>query len=150
MKLLKVILLCVLIFVSGCVSFSLSRRPAPGQGRKVRMEVTAYCNCGHCTGWRRSLFTFPPFRPVFTSGPLKGQPKRVGITASGERTRKGTIAADITKYPFGTRMYVPGYGWGVVQDVGGAIKGNCLDVWFPSHQAALEWGRKVLEVTVVD
>ncbi len=147
MKLLKVIPLCVLIFVSGCMS--VNRRPAPGQGRKVRMIVTAYCNCGQCTGWRRELFTFPPFSPVFTSGPLKGQRKRVGITASGERTRKGTIAADISKFPFGTRMYVPGYGWGVVQDVGSAIKGNRLDVWFPSHQAALEWGRQTLYVTVV-
>ncbi|MCD5390534.1 3D domain-containing protein [candidate division NPL-UPA2 bacterium] len=119
------------------------------------MVVTAYCACQKCTGWRRKVWTWPPFRPVYTSGKLKGQRKKVGITADGTRARspwlwrKGTIAADITKYPFGTRMYVPGYGWGVVHDVGSAIKGNHIDVFFPSHRAALKWGRKTLVVTVV-
>ncbi len=37
----------------------------------------------------------------------------------------GTIAADTDHYPFGTRMYIPGYGWGKVEDRGGAIKGDC-------------------------
>ncbi|MBX7245378.1 MAG: 3D domain-containing protein, partial [Candidatus Sumerlaeaceae bacterium] len=37
-------------------------------------------------------------------------------------SRMGTIAADTSYYPFGTRMYIPGYGWGVVGDRGGAIK----------------------------
>lgn len=148
MKYLRVIGLCVLVFIPGCISLSLVHRPAPEQGRRVKMTVTAYCNCEKCTGWRRNLF--PPFQPVFTSGPLKGKLKRVGITASGTWTRKGTIAADTTRYPFGTRMYVPGYGWGTVEDVGSAIKGDRLDVWFSSHKRALEWGRKVLEVTVID
>ena len=43
----------------------------------------------------------------------------------------GTIAADTKYYPFGTRMFVPGYGWGVVQDRGGAIKGRSrIDLYF--------------------
>nr|WP_320010442.1 3D domain-containing protein [uncultured Desulfobulbus sp.] len=55
----------------------------------------------------------------------------------------GTIAADTRYYPFGTRMYVEGYGWGRVEDRGGAIKGpNRIDLYFDSHQDALEWGRK--------
>ena len=37
--------------------------------------------------------------------------------------RDGTIAADTEYYPFGTRMYVPGYGGGLVEDRGGAIQG---------------------------
>ena len=61
----------------------------------------------------------------------------------------GTIAADTAYYPFGTRMYVPGYGWGVVQDRGGAIKGpNRIDLFYPSHGRALEWGRQEVEVTI--
>lgn len=36
--------------------------------------------------------------------------------------RDGTIAADTLHYPFGTRFFVPGWGWGAVQDRGGAIK----------------------------
>ena len=45
-------------------------------------------------------------------------------------------------------MYVPGYGWGTVQDRGGAIKGDKLDLYFKSHKKALEWGRKDMMVTV--
>ncbi len=59
----------------------------------------------------------------------------------------GTIAADTDYYPFGTRMYVPGYGWGVVEDRGSAIKGpDRLDLYFSSHSDALEWGRQRLAV----
>mmetsp|Transcript_4016 Transcript_4016/g.10274 ORF Transcript_4016/g.10274 Transcript_4016/m.10274 type:complete len:218 (+) Transcript_4016:199-852(+) len=62
----------------------------------------------------------------------------------------GTIAADLDKYPFGTRMYVPGYGWGRVEDKGAAIKGEArLDLFFHSHEAALQWGRQRRKVKVV-
>ena len=62
---------------------------------------------------------------------------------------EGTIAADTRYYPFGTRMYVPGYGWGVVEDRGGAIQGeDRIDLYFHSHQEALYWGRKKLSVTI--
>ena len=61
----------------------------------------------------------------------------------------GTVAADTSYYPFGTRMYIPGYGWGVVEDRGGAIKGpNRIDLYFDSHNEALEWGRQTLQVTI--
>ncbi len=63
--------------------------------------------------------------------------------------RDGTIAADTRYYPFGTRMYVPGWGWGVVSDRGSAIKGpDRIDLYFESHQEALRWGRRRLEVTI--
>lgn len=61
----------------------------------------------------------------------------------------GTIAADTKYYPFGTRMFVPGYGWGVVQDRGGAIKGRSrIDLYFESHADALRWGRRRLQVKI--
>ena len=61
----------------------------------------------------------------------------------------GTIAADTRYYPFGTRMYVPNYGWGMVEDRGGAIKGpGRIDLYFDSHSAARKWGRKKMRVTV--
>lgn len=61
----------------------------------------------------------------------------------------GTIAADTKYYPFGTRMYVPGYGWGVVEDRGGAIKGpSRIDLYFDAHSDALAWGRQKLRVIV--
>ena len=62
---------------------------------------------------------------------------------------KGTIAADTKYYPFGTEMYVPGYGWGVVEDRGGAIKGpDRIDLYFDSHNEALQWGRRKLPVRI--
>jgi 3D (Asp-Asp-Asp) domain-containing protein len=55
----------------------------------------------------------------------------------------GTIAADTRCYPFGTRMYVPGYGWGVVEDRGSAIKGpNRVDLYFDDYDDAMNWGRR--------
>ncbi|MCX7625005.1 MAG: 3D domain-containing protein [Candidatus Sumerlaeaceae bacterium] len=63
--------------------------------------------------------------------------------------RLGTIAADTDYYPFGTRMYVPGWGWGVVSDRGGAIKGpDRLDILFSSHRKANAWGRRHVEVWI--
>jgi len=62
---------------------------------------------------------------------------------------KGTIAADTKYYPFGTRMYIPGYGWGIVEDRGGAIKGpDRIDLYFDSHQDALQWGRRKVAVEI--
>ena len=79
---------------------------------------------------------------------MKGKPKKVGVTASGTVAAKGTIAADPAVYPFGTKIEIPGYGSGVVQDVGGSIKGAHIDIWFPSHKEALAWGAHKLKVKV--
>ena len=113
----------------------------------VVMEVTAYCACKKCCEWKRKwgCFLLPP---VFATGPNKGKRKAVGVTADGSKAKKGTIAADTRRYPFGTIMYVPGYGWGVVHDRGRAIKGNHIDVFFSSHNKALKWGRQRLKVKV--
>ncbi len=63
--------------------------------------------------------------------------------------KDGTIAADTRYHPFGTRMHVPGYGWGVVEDRGGAIKGrNRIDLYFNSHNKALDWGRRTVKVKI--
>ena len=63
--------------------------------------------------------------------------------------RKGTIAADTKYYPFGTRIYIPGYGWGVVEDKGGAIKGpDRIDLFFDSHADAIHWGRRKATVEI--
>jgi len=62
----------------------------------------------------------------------------------------GTIAADTRYYPFGTRFDIPGYGYGVVEDRGGAIKGiDRLDAFYNSHQKALNWGRKRIDVQIL-
>lgn len=65
--------------------------------------------------------------------------------------RNGTIAADTQFYPFGTRMFIPGYGWGVVEDRGSAIKGaSRIDLFHHSHHDAMLWGRRRLKVLVLN
>lgn len=101
--------------------------------RVVIMEVTAYCPCTRCCG-----------------------PRAQGITASGKTVDYAGgrfVAADTSIFPFGTRFSIPGYHDGAaveVVDRGGAIKGNKLDVFFPSHETAVLWGRQRLAVTLVD
>ncbi len=61
------------------------------------------------------------------------------------------VAADTDLLPFGTMLSIEGYNDGKVVPVldrGGAIKGNRLDLLFPSHEAALQWGVKTLDVVI--
>ncbi|MBO7654421.1 MAG: 3D domain-containing protein [Kiritimatiellae bacterium] len=133
------------LFLTGCAANRI--RPPEGVRPTVKVvEVTGYCNCRKCCSWERSWLGFGP--PVVSKGADKGKPKQIGITASGTRARHGTIAADTSVLPFGTVVEIPGYGYGRVEDRGGAIKGDGLDLWFPSHQAALQWGRKKLQVRI--
>jgi 3D (Asp-Asp-Asp) domain-containing protein len=111
------------------------------------MVVTAYSSDRISTNWRRGKIFF--WKTYVASGPHQGKPKKVGITSSGTRARKGTVAADIRYYPYGTVIKIPGYGKGVVEDTGGAIKGpNRLDVYFPTRKRALRWGRQRLSVKI--
>jgi 3D (Asp-Asp-Asp) domain-containing protein len=110
----------------------------------MELEVTGYCPCGSCCGWRRDWLG----RPVYAYGPMKGQRKQVGVTASGSRAAPGTIAADTALFPFGTIMRVPGYGYGRVEDRGGAIKGGKIDLYYHDHNDALQWGRQRIVVDV--
>ena len=115
-------------------------------GDTQELLVTGYCNCGKCCGWRKKWFLFG--EPVYNYGKMKGSPKKVGVTASGTVAAKGTIAADPSVYPFGTKIEVPGYGTGTVQDIGGSIKGAHIDLWFPTHEDAIAWGAQKLKVKV--
>jgi len=98
--------------------------------RTISMEVTAYCACTKCCG-----------------------PNAAGITASGRDTTYNNsqfVAAD-PSLPFGTRLMVPGYSEEAVEviDRGSAIRGDKIDVFFSSHEAALEWGRRQVNVVVL-
>jgi len=53
-----------------------------------------------------------------------------GTTATGTAVRKGTVAVDPRVIPLGTRMYIPGYGYGVAEDTGGAVIGNIIDLGY--------------------
>jgi len=135
----------LLVWWSGCLSERI-RPPGGKPPAVVAMEVTGYCNCGLCCSWERGWFGLGV--PVVSSGQNKGKPKEVGVTASGTHAQHGTIAADTAVLPFGTIVYVPGYGYGRVEDRGGKITGNRLDLWYPSHADAQAWGRKRMKVRV--
>lgn len=139
-----VILFGLALLLGGCSTGKVYRLPRGRQPEIVNLETTGYCKCGKCCGWRRNW----KFQPVIAYGPNKGQPKKVGITAAGTVADWGTIAADTRHFPFGTIMYIPGYGWGRVEDLGGAIQGMHIDLYFPSHRQALEWGREQKQVKV--
>ena len=90
---------------------------------------------------------------VESTGKSPGHPE-YGITYSGVKVRRGavsTIAADLELFPIGTVLYIPGYGYGVVADIGGAIKGNIIDLYFPSIEDIYrEWGKRTVKVVVVE
>jgi 3D (Asp-Asp-Asp) domain-containing protein/peptidoglycan hydrolase CwlO-like protein len=96
--------------------------------------------------------------PQPTPGPHNpgGSPMTVDVvaycggvgTASGLPLGWGTVAVDTRIFPFGTKMYIPGYGDGVAADRGSAIVGKIIDIWFPTCAQARAWGRKTLTITV--
>ena len=84
--------------------------------------LTGYCPCAICCGkWSN------PSNPITASG----------VTAVAGRT----IAADTSRYPFGTKLMINGQIY-TVEDVGGAIKGNHIDIFFNTHEEALAFGKK--------
>lgn len=95
-------------------------------------NTSAYCACEKCCG------------------------KTDGITASGDKASQWCTIAAGKEYELGTIIYIPALsdkpnkGWFIVQDRGGAISDDRLDVYMTSHQGALEYGRKNLEAYVYE
>lgn len=86
-------------------------------------KITAYCPCAKCCG------------------------KTNGITASGTKATAGRTIAASGKFAMGTRLNINGHTY-VVEDRGGAIKGNKIDIYVNSHAEALAWGVRYLPVSV--
>jgi 3D (Asp-Asp-Asp) domain-containing protein/septal ring factor EnvC (AmiA/AmiB activator) len=71
-----------------------------------------------------------------------------GGTASGLPTGPGVVAVYPTVIPLGTRMDIAGYGPGIAADTGTAIKGLRIDLWFPTLNQALSWGKRTVTITL--
>ncbi len=99
---------------------------SPEQGTYIgQFVLTAYCPCAICCG------------------------KTNGITACGSlATANHTIATD-SRYSFGTKMLINGIVY-TVEDRGGAIQGNRIDVFFPTHEEALNFGRQTADVYIIE
>ena len=88
-------------------------------------KVTAYCSCAKCCG------------------------KVTGRTASGTHAVAGQTVATSGQFAFGTKLNINGKEY-TVEDRGGAIQGNRIDIYMNSHAEAMAWGVKYLPVQVVE
>ena len=92
-------------------------------------KATAYCSCKKCCD----------------KGPSD---KWYGITATGKKARWGTVAVDKRVVKLGSKLRIKGFPNTIfrAEDVGGAIKGKHIDVWFPSHREALKFGVRNINI----
>lgn len=75
-----------------------------------------------------------------------------GRTASGQRVRRGLIAADPRVLPIGTKVQLTAgkySGEYIVADTGGKVKGNKIDIWVPNCREAIRWGNRGVKLTVM-
>ncbi|WP_085508609.1 LysM peptidoglycan-binding and 3D domain-containing protein [Thalassobacillus devorans] len=97
------------------------------EGQTINVSATAYtANCTGCSG------------VTYTGIDLNANPD------------KKVIAVDPNVIPLGSEVYVEGYGRAVAGDIGGAIKGNKIDIFMPDRSDALEFGVQNVEVTILD
>ena len=73
-----------------------------------------------------------------------------GMTAMGIPATYGVVAVDPSIIPLGSRVYIPGYGEAIAADTGGAIVGYCIDLCMESYAQAMDFGRRVVTVYVLD
>lgn len=102
------------------------KRKERGSSRKKAetYTLTAYCPCAICCG------------------------KCDRITASGTVATQGrTIAVDPNVIPYGTKVHIEGLGTYVAEDCGSGVQGKRIDVFFDSHEEALEFGVQERMVT---
>jgi len=102
-----------------------SSKSNKSSGKTKIYKITAYCSCAKCCG------------------------KSNGITACGKKAKAGRTIAAPRGFTFGTKLSINGKTY-VVEDRGGAIKGNRIDMYVNSHSEALRWGVKYLPVKVID
>lgn len=100
----------------------------------IEFKVTAYCSCEKCCGvWATKR----------GDGPVYG-------AAGRELIPNYSVAVDRDLYEFGTKFVDEDGNEYEAADVGGAVKGNHLDLYMSDHQEALNWGVKTLELAVVE
>lgn len=103
-------------------------RSENGSSKTIRVYSTAYtAHCRGCSGYtsyeRIDLKTHPDAK---------------------------VIAVDPSVIPLGTKVYVPGYGYAIAADTGGAINGDRIDVFFPTDHEAYHWGAKWITIKLLN
>ncbi len=103
--------------------------PAASSSSGKEMSVTATAYTAYCAGCSGTTYT--------------------GINLRANPNQK-VIAVDPSVIPLGSRVWVEGYGEAIAGDIGGAIKGNIIDVFLENQQDALNWGRKTITIKILD
>lgn len=73
-----------------------------------------------------------------------------GVTSIGIVPYHGIIAVDPSEIPYGTKVYIPGYGFAMAGDCGGAIRGNRIDLFMNSYNDAIQWGRRTVDMYILE
>lgn len=73
-----------------------------------------------------------------------------GVTSIGMVPYEGVVAVDPDFIPYKSKLFIPGYGMAVAGDTGGAIINNCIDLFMYDRDRAWEWGRRHIEVYLLD
>lgn len=103
------------------------------KSRWLKVIASAYCPCSKCCGKHAN-----------------------GRTATGRNANLPGVAVDPKVISLGDHVDIPHYprgpndngSWILADDVGGAIKGNKIDVRFRDHEDAIKWGRKEIRIRV--
>ncbi|GGD04259.1 hypothetical protein GCM10007216_38630 [Thalassobacillus devorans] len=106
---------------------TVSRGDSDSSAKTLQMSATAYtASCSGCSG----------------------------ITATGINLKANpdakVIAVDPNVIPLGTRVWVEGYGNAIAGDTGGAINGNKIDLFMSSKSKAQSFGRKTVQVKILE
>ena len=75
-------------------------------------------------------------------------------TSTGTKPKIGTLAADPKRIPYGTKIYIEGYGYGIVEDTGGALRSDKenirIDVFMETYEEAINWGKKEMIIYIIE
>jgi len=96
----------------------------------------------------RTLNVWATWYNPASAGRPPGDPD-YGRTATGVMVTYGIVAVDPNVIPLGTRMYIPGYGYGIAADTGGAIKGYTIDLGFPDG-VEVDWATQWVDIYILD
>jgi uncharacterized protein YabE (DUF348 family) len=114
-------------------------------------KTTFVTSRGQVTRFVRALkMTATAYDASFESCGKHPEHPQYGITYSGLKVRHGIVAVDPKVIPLGTYIYVEGYGEALAADIGGAIKGNRIDLYYESPADVAKYGRRTVKVYVLD
>ena len=118
-------------------NFITSRGERVRYSKALKMRATAYTNSFEDTGKN-------PGDPGY------------GITYTGLAARTGIVAVDPKVIPLGSKLYIevpgpaPDYGFAIAGDIGGAIKGNMIDLFFNTTEEVRRWGVRNVVVYILN